>query len=216
MIQETISRKQAQKFYDSLGKRYNWFEFYEGRALAYAREALDLVPGMKVLEVGVGTGKQHEQLQRAVQPEGSAFGIDLSWKMLTITKERVPSSLCQADAQHLPFVGGYFDRLYTSYVLDLLPTRDLPAVLDGFYRVIKPGGRLVIVALTEGVNIPSRALVAAWKFAYSISPITCGGCRPLQLAGLVSDANFRVLGRKVIVQFGVPSEIITAIKSSME
>jgi demethylmenaquinone methyltransferase/2-methoxy-6-polyprenyl-1,4-benzoquinol methylase len=216
MIQKTISRNQAQKFYDSLGKRYSWFEFYEGRALEYGREALDLETGMKLLEVGVGTGKQHELLQGEVQPEGNAFGIDLSWKMLLITRERVSTPLCQADAQHLPFIDSYFDRLYTSYVLDLLPSRDLPAVLDGFFRVIKPGGRLVIVALTEGVNASSRALVTAWKFAYSISPITCGGCRPLQLAGLVSDANFRVLGRKVIVQFGVPSEIITAIKSRME
>ena len=212
MIQNTITRNQAQKFYDALGKRYEWFEIHEGRAKAIAQDMLDLHPGFMMLNVGVGTGKQHEQFQYAVQPGGIVYGIDITWKMLLITRERVLASLCQADALNLPFRDDFFDRLYTSYVLDLLPALDLPEVLQEFYRVIRPGGRIVIAALTEGVSIFSRALVSAWKFAYAISPVTCGGCRPLQLASIVSQAGFNELHRQVVEQMAVPSEIISAQK----
>ena len=69
--------------------------------------------------------------------------------------------LGQADAHTLPFPCAAFDRLYTSYVLDLLPQADLASILSEFWRVLKDDGLIVLVALTEGVNLPSRLLVAA-------------------------------------------------------
>ena len=96
--------------------------------------------------------------------------------------------------------------------LDLLPIADIPHLIEGFYSVLTPGGRLVVVALTEGVDIPSRALVAVWKAAYSISPVSCAGCRPLQLSRLVEKAGFERVSREVVVQLAVPSEILAATK----
>ena len=101
-------------------------------------------------------------------------------------------------------------RLLASYVLDLLPAGDLPAALAGFRRVLRPGGRMVIVSLTEGVTAPSRLIVALWKAVYSVSPLACGGCRPLQLSEMVCQAGFDNIEREVIVQLGVPSEIVIA------
>ena len=95
-------------------------------------------------------------------------------------------------------------------MLDLLPAPDLPDLLHDFRHVLVPGGRLVLVTLTEGVDRPSRALMALWKRIYAISPEGCGGCRPLQLAGLVEQAGLRLARREVVVQWGVPSEIIVA------
>jgi demethylmenaquinone methyltransferase/2-methoxy-6-polyprenyl-1,4-benzoquinol methylase len=126
--------------------------------------------------------------------------------------ERCNSPVCQAAAWHLPFVAGSFDRLYSSYVLDLIPYRRLPKVLAEFNRVLVHGGRLVIIALTEGTTPASRALVAAWKAVYAIAPVACGGCRPLQLASLVEDAGFSSVSRQVVIQLGVPSEIISATR----
>jgi hypothetical protein len=71
----------------------------------------------------------------------------------------------------------------------------------------------VILALTEGIDLPSRALVAAWKGIFSLSPTVCGGCRPLELLDLVHQAGFTQVEREVVVQLGVPSEIITATAS---
>jgi len=216
MIENTPPTKQIQRFYDRMGTRYDWFEMYEGRAKARALEMLELVPGQVVLNVGVGTGKEHAHIQTAIQPSGLATGLDVSEVMVSLAQERSQAAMCQADARNLPFVGQRFDRLYAAYILDLLSLADLPALLAGFHRVIKPGGLMVVLALTEGVNVPSRALVAVWKAAFAVSPVACGGCRPLQLSNLVQAAGFEHVRREVVVQMAVPSEIIVANKPIKE
>ena len=70
----------------------------------------------------------------------------------------------------------------------------------------------MILALTEGVDLPSRALVKTWKSVFNLSPVMCGGCRPLELFELVEQAGFNDIQRKVIVQAAVPSELISAVK----
>ncbi|HEU5104055.1 MAG TPA: hypothetical protein VFU22_33795 [Roseiflexaceae bacterium] len=51
-------------------------------------------------------------------------------------------------------------------------------------------------------------LISAWKLAYRASPLLCGGCRPLQLAALAHAAGFEVVAREVVMQLGLPSEIL--------
>ncbi len=212
MIENTLSTRSAQRFYDLIGKRYDWFEFYESRAKEHAFKLLDLTPGIKVLNVGVGTGKQQVQIQAAIKPGGIAYGLDISTVMLNIARSRSSSPFCRADTHHLPFAPSSFDRLYAAYVLDLIPLGEILAILKQFHQVLHPGGRMVLLALTEGVDVPSRAIVGAWKLAYNLSPILCGGCRPLTLAELVQEAGFKIISRQVIVQMAVPSEALTAIK----
>ena len=105
---------------------------------------------------------------------------------------------------------GSFDRLLCTYVLDLLGTAVLPQVLAEFHRVLQPGGKLVLVSLTEGTDVPSKLIIGLWKAAYKVHPLTCGGCRPLRLQTLVQQAGFSILQREVIVQLGMPSEVVLA------
>ena len=130
--------------------------------------------------------------------------------MLKLTQDRLGVPLCEANAGRLPFTHASFDRLFSTYVLDLISAAQLPSLLTEFHRLLKPGGRLVLVSLTEGVNLPSKILVGLWKMAYAVSPVACGGCRPIQLAGLVGQAGFSQVEREVVVQLGIPSEIIVA------
>jgi ubiquinone/menaquinone biosynthesis C-methylase UbiE len=169
-----------------------------------------LQPGQQVLNVGLGTGKEHQLIQGAVAPGGLAFGVDLSPRMLALARQRTGAPLCLADGGRLPFAGQTFDRLYCAYVLDLVPMVEIPDWLAGFRRALEPGGRMVLLSLTEGVDSASRAFVRLWKLAYTVSPIACGGCRPLQLTELAQRAGFCSLERQVIVQYGVPSEVIVA------
>ena len=212
MIQDTPPTQDITTFYDRLGKRYDWFETFEGRAKRRAIELLSLSPGIRLLNIGVGTGKEHARIGEHIQPEGIAFGMDVSFVMLRLTLERTGAPLCRADACFLPYAGGSFDRIYAAYVLDLIPLPAITGVLTELYRALKPAGRLVLVCMTEGVNIPSRALVGAWKLTYRISPIACGGCRPLQLASLVEAAGFHLTIHEVITQMALPSELIAAEK----
>src|SRR5262249_36268342 len=131
--------------------------------------------------------------------------------MLELTRGRAGTSLCRADARRLPFATASFDRLFSSYVLDLIPAADLPGLLAEFRRVLRPGGRLALASLTAGADPLSRAVIAAWKLAYRASPLLCGGCRPLRLDSLVQRAGFTTVAREVIVQLGVPSEVLVAM-----
>ena len=210
MIENTISTETARRFYDRLGRGHDWAEFYDSQAKKRALALLDLAPGQNVLNVGVGTGKAHQHIQSAVAPGGTVYGLDLSTVMLKLAYARTSAVLCEGDARALPFAAASFDRLISTYVLDLLPAGDLAGVLAGFRHVLKPDGRTVIVSLTEGVNNPSRLVVALWKAVYALSPIACGGCRPLELSEIVGRTGFREVEREVLVQLGVPSEVIVA------
>lgn len=213
MEEKILSTPAAQRFYDRIGHRYDWFEFYEAKAKARAHQALDLAPGQKVLSVGVGTGKGLSLIKRAISPEGTGFGLDISPVMLSLTKERTSAPVCLADARQLPYRSQSYDRILAAYVLDLLPESDLADLLAGFHRVLKSSGIMVIIALTEGVDRFSKTLVATWKSVFAINPALCGGCRPLQLLKLVQRADFESVEREVIVQMGIPSEIIRAVKN---
>jgi demethylmenaquinone methyltransferase/2-methoxy-6-polyprenyl-1,4-benzoquinol methylase len=214
--QKTLSLQTVQRIYDLIGKRYDWFGMYDAKAKECALERLNLVPGLHILDVGMGSGKEHVRIQSAVEPGGSAIGIDISWQMLSVSHRRCHSPLCQADARFLPFRSDYFDRIYVAYVLDLMAVADLPNSMQEFKRVLKPGGCLVIAALTEGINSASRMLVATWKAVYAISPVVCAGCRPLQLMDFLKNAGFSSIQREVIVQLAVPSEIVTAQKDDRQ
>lgn len=213
MIERTISTKKALQFYNRLGAGHDWAEMYEGKAKQRAITLLNLAPGQQVLNAGIGTGQIQPKIESAVSPGGVAYGLDLSPVMLAATCRRTNStSLCEGNVLHLPFAPHSFDRIFSSYLLDLLPLKRIPALLAGLRRVLKPGGRMVLVSLTEGITLPSKALVSLWKAAYAISPVACGGCRPLQLADMVLEAGFNQIRREVVVQLAIPSEIITVKK----
>ena len=83
MEQNTLSTDSAKRIYNLLGPYYDWFEFYEGRAKSRALELLQLAPGQCVLNAGLGTGKQHLDIQTRINPDGVAHGFDLSPRQST-------------------------------------------------------------------------------------------------------------------------------------
>jgi ubiquinone/menaquinone biosynthesis C-methylase UbiE len=212
VIKETLSTRKAQSFYDRIGAHYDIFEMYEARAKERARQLLEVDGSKYLLNVGVGTGREHARIQQTIGPGSIAFGVDISPVMTELASQQTGTPICRADTHCLPYASGSFDQIYIAYVLDLIPLRDIPTILEEFWRVLRPGGELLILALTEGVDIPSRALVTAWKLVYAFSPLACGGCRPLQLSDLVKRANYTLIQRQVIVQMAVPSEILLARK----
>jgi ubiquinone/menaquinone biosynthesis C-methylase UbiE len=200
-------------FYDRFGARYDWFSVYEGRAKERAFHWLDCSPGLRLLNVGVGTGREHQQIHKAIGPFGIAIGLDVSQVMLNLTRQRSAQPVVCADALWLPFREASFDRLYCAYTLDLLPQSCLSIVISGFKRVLRPGGMLVLVCLTRGIDLPSRALVAAWDLAFKLSPAMCAGCRPIQVSDLVIENDFTLIQHEVIVQWAIPSEIVVATRA---
>jgi ubiquinone/menaquinone biosynthesis C-methylase UbiE len=210
MKKKVFSPASAQKFYDFLGARYDWFDFYEGNARARGLELVCRSPGQSLLEVGVGTGKDQQLLAAGAGAGVSIYGVDISYKMAHLARTRSGAPILQADAHHLPYAPASFDCLLSAFVLDLVPSADIPAVLAEFRRVLRPGGQVILVSLTEGTTLLSRLVVGAWKAAYAVSPVVCGGCRPLRLSQWAAAAQFEIIEDEVAVQFGVPCEILAA------
>jgi ubiquinone/menaquinone biosynthesis C-methylase UbiE len=214
MRPDTISRATARHYYNHLGTRLDSASRYEARAKASAITQLGAQSSERLLHLGVGTGHDHVRLVQAVAPGGTVVGLDLAREMLTLTRQKTirpaHTPMIEGDATNLPFADVTFDRLFSAYLLDLLSSADIRPTLREWHRVLRPGGRIVLVSMTEGVDPYSCLFVAFWKARFRISPETFGGCRPLQLGGLIANAGFTDIQRRVIVQNGFPSELIVA------
>jgi ubiquinone/menaquinone biosynthesis C-methylase UbiE len=216
MIANTISRATARTVYNRLGHRLERAARYEAHAKAEAMSLLNARPGEKVLHLGIGTGNEQAQLVGDVIPGGTVVGLDIARVLLALTRLKMlpsaPSLLIEGDATILPFAKATFDCLFSAYLLDLLPTPDLVPTLHEWRRVLRPGGRIVVVTMTEGIDPASRLFVAWWKVRFRFAPAAFGGCRPLQLTRFIATAGFTDIQQIVIVQRGFPSEIIRAIR----
>lgn len=114
-------------------------------------EWLTIPQGGIALDVGSGPGNVTASLARAAGPEGLALGIDISEPMLAraVRNEAGPQvGFIKADAQRLPLRDNTFDAAVSTAVLQLVP--DPKAALTEIARVLRPGGRLVIMVPTAG------------------------------------------------------------------
>lgn len=204
----------------SLVRAYNFFSYLYGRtaarmereAVTRALERVRLRPDERVLEVAVGTAAAFARLGRRVGAKGQLVGVDLSPGMLAATRRRLPQArLVQADARALPFPADSFDLLWSSYLLDLIPTAEMTPVLEEFRRVLKPGGQLLLVNLSK--NGPG---LTRWERIYRLTPSflvpwVFAGCRPVEAEPFVRAAGFVEVERE-FVPGGLDSEIIAARK----
>src|SRR5438094_774455 len=185
-----------------------------------ALELAGIQPLDIVLEVAVGTGAILLEVLKRVDKRKIVYGTDLSPKMLHKARQLAHDEghanlgLYRADARQLPFRGEAFDVIYSSYFLDLLELKDMPPVLDGFKRVLRPGGRLVLVNLSkeyaDKISWIERFylwLPAAWV------PYLLGSCRPVFMQELVEAQGFIEVKREFIRGL-THSEIVTARKPS--
>lgn len=115
--------------------------------------------GERVVEVGVGTGRDLALLRDRVGPAGRVVGVDLSMGMLRQARRRLRRNglqgvaLERADARALPFADHWADVVFCSRVLDLVETSAISAILGEFRRLLRPGGRLAVVHMSKpGAN----------------------------------------------------------------
>lgn len=124
------------------------------------REMAALVPGPRVLDLGIGPGTSALEMARA-DPARLHVGLDLSASMLRTAAARaraarVPLPLLHADALHLPVRTATFDGATGHSLLYLLP--DPAAALAEVVRVLRPGGGLAFLEPASGEASPRDAL----------------------------------------------------------
>jgi SAM-dependent methyltransferase len=101
--------------------------------------------GMRVLEIGVGLGADHQKFAEA---GADLYGIDLTERAVEHTRRRLlafglSSRLAVGDAEQLTFQDGYFDIVYSWGVIHCSP--DTPKAVTEIWRVLKPGGEARIM-----------------------------------------------------------------------
>ena len=204
----------------ALVRAYDFYSYlYSRPAARLEREAVteglkraQVQPEERVLEVAVGTAAAHERLAKRLGPRGLLVGVDLSTGMLSATRRRMPGArLARADARALPFADDSFDLLWSSYFLDLIPTAEMTPVLAEFRRVLRPGGRMLLVNFSK-----TGAEATWWERLYALTPDWLvpwlfAGCRPVEAEPFVREAGFVEVTRE-FVRAGFPSEIIGAKK----
>jgi len=118
------------------------------------RRAVVTRPAMRVLDVAAGTGASSIEFVRA---GADVVAVDFSEGMLEEGRRRHPEiDFRQADAMNLPFKDNSFDAVTTSFGLRNI--EDFDRALREFYRVLRPGGHLVVCEFSRPTWAPFRAL----------------------------------------------------------
>lgn len=107
--------------------------------------ALTLPAGARVLDLACGTGDLCRDLNAAGY---AAIGVDLSWGMLAHARTAAP--LVQGDGLRLPFPAGSFDGAVSGFALRNVT--DLGQLFDELARVVRAGGRISLLDVSEPTN----------------------------------------------------------------
>lgn len=125
-------------------------------------------PGQRVLDIAGGTGDLSYQFAQRVGDEGLVVLADINASMLKIGRDRLLDrgvagniEFAQTDAQYLPFPDNSFDCITIAFGLRNVTDKDL--ALAAMLRVLKPGGRLLVLEFSK----PKNALLEKVYDAYS-------------------------------------------------
>ena len=134
-----------------------------GTGPGYRRDALiraGLKKGMKVLDVGVGTGLVAAQECILTGDPALVTGIDPSPGMMAASRLPKTMVLIEGRAESLPFPDTHFDFLSMGYALRHIG--DLSVAFAEFERVLKPGGRLCILEITQAQSPFGRWILKSY------------------------------------------------------
>ena len=205
---EEIVRK-----YNRIASIYDLFGIsMESKARQRALDVAAIQDGEKILEVALGTGLNFVEILKR-NPCGWVEGIDVSAKMLEKAKKRISKigrqnyTLHLSDCRHLPFKSGTFDVLMNQYLFDILPVEDFLPILLEFKRVLKDGGRIVLVNMTKG----ERWVNQFYEEIYKLKLPLLAGCRGVFIQPFLEEIGFKEIQRGFISQLGFPSEVVRGI-----
>jgi demethylmenaquinone methyltransferase / 2-methoxy-6-polyprenyl-1,4-benzoquinol methylase len=147
--------------YDRIERVLAW-----GSGRWYRREALrraGLATGMQVLDVGIGTGLVAREALSLVGPQGSLVGVDPSPGMMGQAK--LPGvELLTGRAEALPRPDASCDFLSMGYALRHI--NDVAPAFAEFHRVLRPGGRLLVLEITRPQSRAGLMLLKAYMRAF--------------------------------------------------
>ena len=171
------------------------------------RELADESRPMKVLDVACGTGDFTIEIAKKVAKGSEVVGVDISEGMIAVGKEKIAknninAAMVVADCEALPYDEGTFDRISVGFGVRNFEHLELG--LSEMYRVLTPGGKLIILEL----SVPSNRFIRWCYKLYFLKILPFIG-------GLVSGHRgaYEYLPASVL-RFPAPDKFMEIMKSS--
>ena len=213
----SLTPGEAKAFYDRFGSRQDSQSFYEAAALDQLVENGSFATAKFVFEFGCGTGRFALDLLQHHLPAGAVYrGSDISSTMVGLASARLApygerAAVELSSGEVAIGLGEHsVDRVVSTYVLDLLSASSAERFLAEAKRVLRPDGLLCLVGITYGTTPSSRVVMGIWQWLFTRNPSWVGGCRPTLLAERLASADWRVRFRRVVVSWGIASEVVVA------
>ena len=163
--------------FDSVASRYDVMNDLMSAGLhrlwkRYTIDQAAVKPGNVVLDLAGGTGDLAREFARKVGKDGQVVLADINAAMLEQGRRRLVDAgvsgnvtIAQVDAQNLPFESGTFDCITMAFGLRNVTDKD--AALVSMFRVLKPGGKAMILEFSE----PNKAIKPAYDlYSFKVLP----------------------------------------------
>jgi len=170
-VPEGEKARRVGEVFDRVAERYDVMNDLMSLGLhrvwkAFALDVARPRPGERILDVAAGSGDLAKALARRVGASGQVWMADLNARMLARGRDRLldaglalPAVRC--DAERLPFADGYFDGVTVAFGLRNMTHKE--AALAEMARVLRPGGRLVVLEFSR-VWKPLQPAYDAYSF----------------------------------------------------
>ena len=162
----TLEEPQVRAMFDRIASVYDVMNSVMTAGLhhRWRARAADLAavgPGDRALDVATGTGDLARELERRVRPGGEVVGSDFSEEMLTIARRKAPSIAYEwGNALELPYPEASFDAATVGF--GARNFSDLDRGLAEMARVVRPGGRVVVLEITTPRRPPLSTFYRVW------------------------------------------------------
>ena len=179
-VAEGEKRHKVAQVFSSVARRYDVMNDLMSMGLhrlwkAFAIQLSGVREGARVLDVAGGTADLSLAFARKVGPQGQVWLTDINHAMLSVGRDRVVDRgfnlpVAQCDAEKLPFPSNHFDCVTVAFGLRNMTHKD--AALSEMQRVLKPGGRLLVLEFSR----VCKPLAPAYDF-YSFKILPWMGAR---------------------------------------
>ncbi len=188
--------EKIQRYYSWRASNYDAGAGFEVEHHAEALQFAHVQEGQRVLDIACGTGRGTVGLARAVGVAGKVDAFDLSEAMLEQARAKIEKlglsdrvRFKQGNARELPYPDNTFDLVYNGYMFDLIPLDGFAPILKEMARVLKPGGKLVLVNMSKP-DERKTFFEKIYEKGWAVMP-----CRPVLMSGYLVPAGFAEVQR---------------------